>query len=305
MERFCMGELSTIWENYGMIITFVVLHYETVNDTKKCIASLKKYQNSIETVNIVVVDNGSVDGKLNSKDDMFEENDIYLISSEKNLGYANGNNLGFVFAKYELQSDIIVLSNNDIVFEQENFIGKLVHEKEKTEFDVAGPCIMSFVDGKNQNPVPYLYPDIDSVRKRKIKYQILYVLSIINADILVQKMLAKEIQEYSDWNVNDYQLHGACLFFSNRFIKMFDGLYSGTFMYMEEGILKYITKKYGLKMQYINSLEVWHKEKSATNQIYGKGKEKRQFYYKWNIDGCNHLIELMKKNESWVGLDEI
>lgn len=279
-----------------MIISFVILHYESIEDTEECIDSLKKYQNLEDSVNIVVVDNGSIKGKLTAIENKYKSENIFYIYSEENLGFAKGNNLGYKYAKNELKSDIIILSNNDIVYKQEEFIEKLKIAYEATNFDIAGPQIISLVDGKNQNPVPYLYPNKKTVKKRMYKYRILRILCKFDLDLFVRKLFAKEIYEISINEIDEYQLHGACLIFSKGYIEQFDGLYDGTFMYMEEGILKYMSKKYKLNMCYIGEMVVWHKEGSSTGKIYGEGRKKREFYYKWNIDGCKHLITLMKKN---------
>ncbi len=276
-----------------MIISFVVLHYETLDDTENCIESLQKYQKENSNINIIVVDNGSQKGKLKLISNKYTDEHIYFIYSEHNLGFAKGNNLGYLFAKNQLYSDTIILCNNDIVFKQPNFVELLEGRLIEQPFDVGGPRIVSLADGKNQNPVPYLYSTEKLIKKRITKYQVLSILGVFGLDNLARRIFAKNVEEIKDWKCSDYQLHGACLIFGKKYIEMFDGLYDGTFMYMEEGILKYIAQKNNLKMEYIDSLEVWHKEGSSTEKIYGSGKNKRLFYYKWNIDGCKQLLKMM------------
>jgi hypothetical protein len=52
----------------------------------------------------------------------------------------------------------------------------------------------------------------------------------------------------------------------------------------------------GMKMEYLDDVTVYHKEGSSTGVIYGKGKAKRKFFYKWNIDGCKQLKRLMEED---------
>lgn len=276
-----------------MKTTFVVLHYESLEDTKECIDSLKAYL-SEDSVQIVVVDNGSKKGRLTDIESEYLDEKIHFLYSKENLGFANGNNLGFRFAKEELKADIIVLANNDLVFEQKDFMKFLLNRYSESQFDIAGPRIMSLVDGKNQNPVEVQYKEIKDVNIRLIKYYILYFLSVFNLDTSFQKIFSKEIPEVSCDEVDDYQLHGACMIFGKNYIDHYDGLYNKTFMYGEEGILKFISKRDKLKMIYIDDLVVFHKEGSSTGKVYGKGRTKRQFYYKWNIHSCKLLRNLMK-----------
>ena len=65
---------------------FVVLHYETLDDTVKCLDSLEKYLQDPH-VEIVLVDNGSKNGKLSAIEADYRKNRIHFIYSEKNLGF--------------------------------------------------------------------------------------------------------------------------------------------------------------------------------------------------------------------------
>lgn len=273
-------------------IAIVVLHYETIEDTQKCLDSLQKYLND-ECVQVVVVDNGSVKGKLDTLENSYKHPQIHFLYTGSNLGFARGNNVGYRYAKYQLGADMIVLANSDLVFEQEEFLQGLRAHYEKTNFDVAGPKIISLQDGKNQNPVKVQYGGKQDVLKRLIKYDILYLTSIFGLDTLLKSRFAKAIDEFEPKAGEDYQLHGACLILANDYIARYDGLYDETFMYGEENILKYITRHTHLKMCYFSDIFVYHKEGSSTQAIWGKGKAGRQFYYKWNIDSCRILLRLM------------
>ena len=62
-------------------VAFVILHYETIEDTTKCIDSLIKYNGSY----IIVVDNGSNRGKLDEIKNKYNYERIIFIRSEENL----------------------------------------------------------------------------------------------------------------------------------------------------------------------------------------------------------------------------
>ena len=276
-----------------MNITVVVLHYENIKDTKECLDSLKKYLNDTKNnINVVVVDNGSIKEKTAAIEEDYVNDKIYFIESGRNLGFAKGNNIGFHYAKYELHSDIIILANNDLIFKQVDFMNQIAKEMIENHIDVAGPRIISLVDHKNQNPVPYAHPDLVSVNKRIFKLHVLKIMCYFGVDKFFQTIFSRKYS--TDVKSDNYQLHGACLIMANNYVKNYDGLYPKTFMYMEEDILKYITKRDNLIMKYFDGVEVFHKEGSSTEKIYGEGRKKRLFYYKWNIDGCKKLRQLMK-----------
>lgn len=118
------------------------------------------------------------------------------------------------------------------------------------------------------------------------------MMCYFGVDKFFQSIFSKKYS--ADVKSDNYQLHGACLIMANNYVKNYDGLYPKTFMYMEEDILKYITKRDHLVMKYFDGAEVFHKEGSSTGKIYGAGRKKRSFYYKWNIDGCKKLRQLME-----------
>ena len=274
-------------------IAVVVLHYNNIADTRRCLSSLEKYRNS--NFNIVVVDNGSPQEKVTPLEKEF--NNDYYIYSPKNLGFAKGNNLGFKFAKEKLKADIIILANNDTVFNQPDFVEKLTQHWKKG-FDVAGPSLLSSQGKINQNPVPTLFHNVNEVNKRLRNLRVLHVLAYLNLDITFKNMLKinNVTDKKIDTNKNDFQLYGACLIFSGNYVKNYDGLYDKTFMYGEESILKYITVRDNLKLRYFDDLVVNHVGGSTMEKIYGSGKNKRKFYYYWNIQGCKILKKLMESN---------
>lgn len=275
-------------------IAVVVLHYENARDTAECLNSL--LEQDFQDFDVVVVDNGSVRGKIDEiKEDYKERENFHFIISKDNLGFAKGNNLGFKYAKKELHSNIIILANNDLLFEERDFLTKLSNMYKGSKFDVAGPRIVSLVDGMNQNPVSRMFACKKDAEIRLIKTRVLYVVSFLNLDTVLKNKFAHPITQFEYKEGTDFQLHGACLIFGEQYIRDHDGLYDGTFMYGEEDILRFQVEKENLKMKYLNDIEVKHKEGSSTNSVYKKAKSKRQFFYKWRIDSLKHLLRLMNQ----------
>ena len=72
-------------------VTVIVLNWNGKELTIKCLESLKKVNYS--SFNILVVDNGSTDGSVDTLKEKFPE--VSILALENNLGYASGNNRGF------------------------------------------------------------------------------------------------------------------------------------------------------------------------------------------------------------------
>ena len=285
-----------------MKIAFVVLHYNSIEYTKKCVESLVKYLNNPHCqVDIIVIDNGSPEEKLSN--DSFEylqdTGHIKIICSDSNLGFAKGNNLGYEYAKTKIQSDVIVLANNDLVFTQKSFVDELISLYGTTYFDIAGPKIIRERDGFNVNPEPRLLPDEKSVKKRILKDRILNLLSyFFNLDMIVSnKVGTNPYAKKVDTSKNDFQLHGACLIFANRYIREQDGLFDKTFLYGEEEILRYLADVNGYKVKYFSTLQVNHVEGGSTEGTYEDNAKKRRFRYSNAITSRKLLLKLMHDSE--------
>lgn len=92
-------------------ITIILLNYNNFNDTINCINSLKKVKYS--NFEIIVVDNKSKNNSLEILKSL-EDSHIHITSSQKNGGYAYGNNYGIAIAKKH-KADFFLLLNNDTV----------------------------------------------------------------------------------------------------------------------------------------------------------------------------------------------
>ena len=93
-----------------MSIFVILLNWNGKQDTIECLESLK---NVTTPHHLVVVDNGSIDGSKEAVMSKFPK--ITWIENKKNLGYAEGNNVGIHYALKEKASFILILNNDTIV----------------------------------------------------------------------------------------------------------------------------------------------------------------------------------------------
>ena len=87
-------------------IVFVILHYLAIKETIDCLTSIEK-NISYDNYDVIVVDNGSkVDQDVVLlKQQELKFTNVKVIISDENLGFARGNNIGFLYAKNNLQAD--------------------------------------------------------------------------------------------------------------------------------------------------------------------------------------------------------
>ncbi len=136
------------------LVSIILLNYNGEKYISQCIKSiLKSDYNNFE---LIVVDNNSSDHSIEIVKQEYIDNRIRIIQSDKNLGFAGGNNLGAEYAKGKyfvlLNIDTIVdpkwLSELVYIMESDNTIGaaqpKLLFLDDKTIFDSAGDYLDFF-----------------------------------------------------------------------------------------------------------------------------------------------------------------
>lgn len=269
---------------FSMTFCFVILHYKTSEDTIECIQSI---QNLNEKAKIVVVDNASNNGSIEKVETIFSENsDIYFIKNAENLGFAEGNNIGYQFAKHTLNADFIAINNNDTLVESADFIRNFVTLYEEKKYHVAGPDIESLVDHKHQNPKKDTVPGLKKAKKEIWRYRILYLLSRLG---LYEKLKGRgPIRDTQKTPIKipscvteNVMLHGSFVVFSPAFIREEEYSFRpGTFLYMEEPILYRYCRLKNYKMVFNPYVKVFHKEDSSTNSLFSATKAKREFVFK-------------------------
>src|SRR3989344_1459979 len=92
-------------------IAVVVVHYNSDQLTKNCLASLSELITRDFQYQVVIVDNGSKLPLTLTKSEA--TNAIEVLRSESNLGFTGGNNLGVSHAIDKYNVDYVLLLNND------------------------------------------------------------------------------------------------------------------------------------------------------------------------------------------------
>ncbi|GAI88318.1 unnamed protein product, partial [marine sediment metagenome] len=112
-------------ENFLPKVYIIILNWNGLQDTVECLESLKKitYQNC----KILIIDNGSKIDEAKILKDKFGDF-IETIRSDKNLGFAGGNNIGFDYA-LDNNADMILILNNDTIVNPD-FLEKMVSKME-------------------------------------------------------------------------------------------------------------------------------------------------------------------------------
>ena len=122
-------------------VSIIILNYNKKNLLLTCLHSVLN-NTDYPSYEIVVTDNGSSDGSVDEVKRIFRDTaQIKVVALRENLGYAEGNNVGFLNASKA--SKYIVILNNDVIIDQETWLKVLVEFMEKhKDIGVAQPTII-------------------------------------------------------------------------------------------------------------------------------------------------------------------
>jgi|GEM_PF-968981 len=279
------------------IISFVVLHYQSIATTIQCIDSLDKLD-PIYQKNIVIVDNASPnESGIELLNKYNKEINKYVLLNGKNEGFAAGNNLGYRFAKDELNSDIIIVMNNDVIIHQSDFINRLLQISEKNRVEIIAPDIIT-LDNKHQNPYriqPISTSEIFYIFILNIINYILYSLPVISDLFLRLNNSRPRIRKINEINhkisYENIIPHGACVIYTRYWIMNEDFAFlPKTFMYLEEYILFEYIKKKSYKTRYTPEIYVEHLEDVSTNEVAKTKLKKAHFKAKHALKSARSLL---------------
>ncbi len=281
-------------EGKQMKFSFVILNYNTFNETKKCIENINKLKNDFATVIIIIIDNCSTDDSLSKLLNKYSNTDnIEIISMEYNVGFAKGNNIGYTVAKYKYNSDYIVILNSDVYIQSLDFLTQVHQLYVSNHYDILGPKISDLI-GNDQNPIEYVHDSVNKINKTLILNLFRYIYYFLN----FYKNKVSKIRKTDLSDEVDVPLHGSCLIYSNNYTKHNEfAFYPDTFLYGEEDFLFYLSKKKDRKLLYSPSIHVIHAEDAASNSINRNIKEKKLFVLKNSTSSLKKLKKLIKNME--------
>lgn len=283
------------------MIAFVVLHYNDLKVTIDCVNALLQLELNNE-IGIVVVDNGSPNDSGEILKNIFlNYNNVEVVLTGVNYGFAKGNNYGYRLAKQLYKPDYVVVMNNDVMIEDSLFIYKLKSNNHLLDYEVIMPDIIS-KNGVHQNPFRQKPLSNSALRKNYYEmflFLVLYHIPIINT-IWSSRNKKRGVVLAEEKQYSSYEMmvpHGACVIFSKKWIDNEDVVFvPDTFLYGEEDILyEYIINK-RYRTYFEKTLIVKHLEDVATSSVVKTDLKKAQFLFKNSFASQKVLRRLRKYN---------
>jgi N-acetylglucosaminyl-diphospho-decaprenol L-rhamnosyltransferase len=225
-----------------MDLSIIIINWNSARYLQACLKSLIGGIRDI-TFEVIVVDNASYDGCKEILDQQFPE--VRFVQSEENLGFANGNNLGFLNST----GNTVLFLNPDT-----EIIGSAINKMyfNLQELSVAGMvgCKILNADGSLQTSCVQPYPTI--------------INQMLETDYLKQMFPQWKLWRMDALLADSIDYHsvevipGTCMMIKRNIFAELGGFDKEFFMYTEDIDLCFRLKSIGYKAYYIHDAVIVH-----------------------------------------------
>ena len=251
-------------------IAAVVLNYKSWQDTVNSVGDL--LAQDYPDKHIVIVENGSGNDSAERLYSLFgSEPKVTILVSEKNLGFAKGNNMGVRYAHEMLGYDTVFVVNSDTRIPKGLF--KAIAGVDPNGLGTVSPLVVG-ADGQVQcfpvnckNIRSHAFGTVWNLFKANV-----VSWPLINGIYKRVKQRQKALHgagDEGDASVERYVLQGCAYFLMPDFFRHYRGIYPRTFLYWEEVDLLLMLKRAGLASVYVETPPVTHFGGGSTD-VYNK-----------------------------------
>ena len=224
----------------GKLLSIITINYNGLKDTCELIDTLPLNN---ETIEVIVVDNASTQDEATEIGKRYPQ--VKVIKSDKNLGFAGGNNLGIQAA----HGKYLFFINNDAILPQPSALSLLITRLESSDqIGMVCPKIR-FTWGKQ--PIQYA------------GYTPLSKITLRNKSIGFGE---KDNGQYDTPHPTPYA-HGAAMMVKREVIEKAGVMPECYFLYYEELDWSLMIRRTGYEIWYEPSCTIFHKESQTTGQM--------------------------------------
>lgn len=244
-------------------IFIVIVNYNGLQDTRKCLDSIKTIPEKY--VHVLVVDNASHDDPSEVLQREFSS--CIVLRSASNEGWAGGNNRGILHA-LGLGAEYVILLNNDTIVSSE-LVSRLLHAARRhPEFGVIGPVINEMNEPAKVQTDGCLFNRAGSAG-------------------FFQRKFVPHGQSYSPAITEVDIVNGCCIMISKRVFAAIGLMDERFFLVHEESDFCLRAREAGFRCGVIGEPLVWHKHSAS----FIRTGNWRQRYY-----DCRNLFLLLRKH---------
>ncbi len=253
-------------------LSIVIVNYNVRHFLLKCLESIYKADINNFELEIIVVDNASVDGSSVAVKKTFPE--VILLENKINLGFAKANNQGFKLAK----GDFILSLNPDTIMQEDTLVKSMLYIQENPLCGVLG---VKMIDGSGTY-LPESKRGLPTIWNSFCKFSGLTTFSPHSSIFSGYYMGHLNENEIAEVEV----LCGAFMLFRSSVLTKLGGFDEDYFMYGEDIDLSLRIKKDGHQVIYFPHTRIIH--------FKGESSKKASFNYIKNF--YNAMLIYVGKN---------
>ena len=236
-------------------IACIVLNYNDYVTTAELINKIRDY--SVLDY-IIIVDNKSTDDSL-ARLSLLENNNIIVVSSDKNGGYGYGNNIGLKYAIDVLKCQYCLIANPDVIFEEKIVPRMISFLKENDEYGVVSP----YQKGTKKQAWK---------KVNFIKDQLFY--SLILNKIFNPRYYSDDY--FNNIECDVYAVKGCFVMFKSEAIKSIDYYDEDFFLFEEEKVIALKLENKGYKSAVLTDIDYIHNHSVSIKKTFFRlGQRKR------------------------------
>ncbi len=222
-----------------MKLSVVIVTWNTALITKRCLDSVKRY---LPHCQVIIVDNGSTD---NTQKLLSADKSIKYVFSEKNLGFAKGNNLGVQSA----QGEYLLFLNSDMELIDNSLESMFEYIQKHREIGVIGPKFLN----PDLTPQSSVFPPQSLCNA----FKEFWLGQVAYSKYLPQKLVPHHV----------WALSGGCMLIKKDYFLSLGGWNEKYFMYYEDLDLCRQVRKTGSKIVYYPSALVVHRHGASGKNL--------------------------------------
>lgn len=250
------------------MIGIVILNYNSYEDSIALVAALQQ-QTVVEQLQIVVVDNASPNDSYSQLKPLGDTyNNVTVLQTGDNLGYAKGNNYGLEFLQGHNPPEYVAILNNDVVLPNDCF-----EQLIKSYQVLDSPAIIApkQLDVENKEVLPY-----------KLNSFLDDCLNLFFIFKIFHKRNALTYKDTTGLGAMKVDLIPGSFMFSS--FKVFESLgffYPNTFLFVEERFIAVKAKQKGLANYILLNETYVHAHSKTINSVYSQVSKYRLLYTGW------------------------
>lgn len=255
-------------------VFIVILNWNGKNDTLECLESV--YRLNYQNITVLIVDNGSTDDSCSAIADRYPSTTI--LKNDRNLGYAEGNNLGMKYAE-EHGAYYVWLLNNDAIVEENTLSTMIEYCEENSNIGLSSPIIYYY---DNPEEIQFCGSYVDWRRR----------------SIIIPKSKDRIVDEIYQ-NGDGTCLWGTALLVKSDLIRRIGYLDEKLFAYWEDTDYSIRSIKAGYRNAVVADATIFHKVNNRKNPYYYYFMARNEYIlwekYTYGLDRIKYLRQYLSK----------